>query len=516
MSVVLITPNMNLPNPIPTTTPGPEWSYDINSCLTIVDSHDHSAGKGVQITPNGLNINDDLEFQGNNASVIRAIRFDPQATSIPNSGLNVAQIYVAGNELYYNDYTGGNIVQITTNGSVNAGAGSITGLPSGTASASYSSGTFTWQSATNTAANMDFASAILRNATASSFGLTLQAPAAMGANFSLTLPNVPVATKIMQLDSSGNMLAALAVDNSTIEISSNTLEVKALGIDTAQIANGAVTLAKLASSILQWNTTTVNSNGTFVVPSGVITLIVEAFGGGGGGGGGGSASAPGGGGGGGAPVFSRILSVTAGETLTIVIGTGGAGGAAQVDGTSGVSTTITGGTSGLLLTCIGGGGGGSGQGAAVPHRGLDSIGSGGAGNASSAAGGGGGGGGMGPGGTSVVVVANAASFGGSNGGGGAGGFNSTGGTGGATEWSTTRSVAGTGDGTGGGGGGGGNSFGAGGAGGNGAATPVNGGTASANTGGGGGGGGGSGDAGAGAVGGTGGSGKVIIRWLGAP
>lgn len=211
MSTVLISPNMNLPSPIPGSTPGPEWSYDIASCLSILDSHDHSSGKGVQISPNGLNINADLPFNGNNITLLKTIRFSAQGAPITSSSPNVGCLYVSGNELYFNDATGGHQVQITTNGSVNAGAGSITGLPSGTASASFSSGTFVFQSATNTAANIDGRSIVLRNSSASSKGLTLNPPAAMAADFSLTLPTVPVSTCFLQIDSSGNFSGSIPV-----------------------------------------------------------------------------------------------------------------------------------------------------------------------------------------------------------------------------------------------------------------------------------------------------------------
>lgn len=202
---VNISPNMSLPIPIPGVTPGPTWASNINSSFLLIDQHNHSAGEGVQIQPNGLNINSDLTFGGNNATHLRTTRFTPQSGPITNTGADVGELYVSGNEIYYNDVSGGHQVKITTNGSVNAGAGSITGLPSGTASASYSAGTFTWQSATSTAANMDFRSAILRNSTASSKGLTLNPPAAMGADITETLPTIPAGLSFMTMSSAGNM-----------------------------------------------------------------------------------------------------------------------------------------------------------------------------------------------------------------------------------------------------------------------------------------------------------------------
>src|SRR6202158_1946405 len=161
MANVTLTPNMGLPSPIPGVETGPQYAIDTQSCLSLIDSHNHSPGQGVPITTNGININTDLPINGNNLTLIKTVRFQVQASPIANSGLNVGCLYVSGNEIYYNDVTGGHQVQLTNGGSVNSGAGSITGLPSGTASASFSAGTFIWQAATATAANMDFASAIL-------------------------------------------------------------------------------------------------------------------------------------------------------------------------------------------------------------------------------------------------------------------------------------------------------------------------------------------------------------------
>lgn len=201
-----LSPNMGLVVPTVGQDPGPDWATNLNSSLGILDVHDHSSGKGVQITPAGLNINSDLSIHSNNLTAIKTVNFIAQSGSLAGISPNLGCIYVAGKELYYNDEVG-NIVPITNNGSVNAGAGSITGLPSGTASASYSSGsqTFIWQSATSTPANMDFGSAIFRNISSGSHGVTVNAPSALGADYSLTWPSLPAQTNVSTLDASGNM-----------------------------------------------------------------------------------------------------------------------------------------------------------------------------------------------------------------------------------------------------------------------------------------------------------------------
>lgn len=236
---------MSLPVPIVGQEPGPTYAFDVNNCFTIVDQHNHVAGSGQQIPPAGLNINSDLSFLNNNAIMLRSARFQPQGAPLALVS-DLGCIYESGVDLYYND---GNGVQIrlTQGGSIAGAAGSITGLVS-PASATYVSGTqtFVWQSDANTPANMDFASAIFRNLVANSFGLTLQPPAAMGSNFTITLPTLPAGQRFLTLDNSGNMAAVWNVDNVTIEVASNLVRVKPGSIGPTQITAGSITTTQIS------------------------------------------------------------------------------------------------------------------------------------------------------------------------------------------------------------------------------------------------------------------------------
>lgn len=193
---------MNLPVPVVGIDPGPDYALNINACLAAIDAHTHSNGSGVLITPNGLNISSDLPILNNNITLLRSLRLNPQLSAL-NGALDLGCLYEVGVDLYYNDGSG-NQIQITKSGNVTGATGTITGLPSGTASASYSAGTFTFQSATSTAATLDIQSLILRNSGASSNGLTLSAPS-LASNYSLILPQLPSQTNVMTLDTSGNM-----------------------------------------------------------------------------------------------------------------------------------------------------------------------------------------------------------------------------------------------------------------------------------------------------------------------
>ncbi len=95
------------------------------------------------------------------------------------------------------------------------------------------------------------------------------------------------------------------------------------------------------------------SNGSWVAPSGVTTVLVVGYGGGGGGasGGGTTASQKAGGGGGGSLQSTVVLTVVPNTSYTITIGAGGTG--ATTNRTSGADGSST--IFGSLATFIGGG-----------------------------------------------------------------------------------------------------------------------------------------------------------------
>lgn len=120
------------------------------------------------------------------------------------------------------------------------------------------------------------------------------------------------------------------------------------------------------------------ANGSWTVPAGVSQIWVSGCAGGGGGGGSGGTvgstgnvgSGGGGGGGAGQPTIRQAFAVTAGHSLSIVIGAAGVGGSGGANtgssgsnGTAGGNTSLTDSTSATtLLTLTGGSGAGLGQG----------------------------------------------------------------------------------------------------------------------------------------------------------
>jgi hypothetical protein len=216
----MISNNMNLIIPTVGATPGPEFASEINNSLTLIDSHDHTTGKGVQITPGGMNINSTLIFNNNFASQLAGLTLLAQSTT-PSA---TSTIYSSGDDLYYVDGIGNNI-RITASGGIAGTPGSITGLTS-PATASYITGSSTFQFRSNgtIAANMDIGSILLRNLSPNStFALTLSPSDGLTSNYTIKLPTIPSVQSIVTLDASGNMTAPWTVDNSTIKIVSNQL-----------------------------------------------------------------------------------------------------------------------------------------------------------------------------------------------------------------------------------------------------------------------------------------------------
>jgi hypothetical protein len=221
--------------------PGPNWALDLNSSLSLVDQHNHASGSGVQITPAGINIDVDLPFNGSNATGLRSARFDVQGSPL-SGGLDIGCIYVSGQDLYYND-TLGNQVQLTASGAVNGTPGSIGNLIA-PAAVTYvpANQTFVFESnQTNaTPAALDGGPVLIRNVTAASNYIRLQANPVLPGNYSITLPSsLPASQQFMTINSLGNVVS-VAADNSTVEISANTLQVKDNGITLAKMADNSV------------------------------------------------------------------------------------------------------------------------------------------------------------------------------------------------------------------------------------------------------------------------------------
>ena len=191
-----------------------------------------------------------------------------------------------------------------------------------------------------------------------------------------------------------------------------------------------------SSAVAQTVTQRFPASGSFVVPPGVTSITVQAWGAGGGGGEQSPNTADAGGGGGGGGYAGGVMTVTPLSTITITVGGGGLGAtAAGTNGAAGTSTIVTNGTSTITATpgqggtsVNGGGAGGAGGSASFAGSVASQVtrtGGAGAAAQNTANDGGGGGGGAGSGANGANATTSAGG-GGGTGSGGAGGAGSNG------------------------------------------------------------------------------------------
>jgi hypothetical protein len=116
------TDNMSLVLPTVSETLGPEWAEELNEALEVIDLHDHSEGKGVPVTPAGLDINDALDMQNQRLENLALAVL--QALAAANTSYAGSIQRVGGNLYWING--GGTAVQLTSGSSVvSAGSGAL-------------------------------------------------------------------------------------------------------------------------------------------------------------------------------------------------------------------------------------------------------------------------------------------------------------------------------------------------------------------------------------------------------
>lgn len=194
---------MNMPVPAVGDEAGPQWATDLVNCLTILDGHTHTDGSGVLITPDAININANLPFNGFSATTLLKASFSSQVSA--QTGTNFLS-FVGGN-LYVNDGSGTQIA-MTAAGGVAGTPGNIGSLAS-PASATYVAGNkkFVWQSGASKAAAMDSGALLIRETdVASANAVTLSSPSALASDYGITLLTaLPVSTQALNITAAGNM-----------------------------------------------------------------------------------------------------------------------------------------------------------------------------------------------------------------------------------------------------------------------------------------------------------------------
>lgn len=81
---------------------GPGYAQEINQALTLIDAHDHSSGKGIAVTQNGLNITGPLTLQTNPLTNATYANFTNQSAALSTT----RALYNVNGELYWTDGSG--------------------------------------------------------------------------------------------------------------------------------------------------------------------------------------------------------------------------------------------------------------------------------------------------------------------------------------------------------------------------------------------------------------------------
>lgn len=105
-----LTPNIGLT--LPVVGSDNSWAAEINADLQLIDAHDHTSGKGLQLGAAALNVNADLPMQGNNLNHVQSVTFSART---PSSVLTPLSLFCDGTDLFFSDGNA-NTVRLTQGG----------------------------------------------------------------------------------------------------------------------------------------------------------------------------------------------------------------------------------------------------------------------------------------------------------------------------------------------------------------------------------------------------------------
>jgi hypothetical protein len=284
----MATPLMNLDLPVvgPSGTIGPTYATMLNTALNLVDSHDHTTGKGPKVTPAGINVNANFNFNSFGQYNVNYLKLVDQSATVSD----FVSVFAKDGDLYWKN-DGGVDVQITLGNTINAAAaGGIGGdYTTSTASVTYSdiTKTYTFKQSPTITGDIAAGSLYVYENVVSGKYAKIKVPTGLAGNYDLTLPSaLPGSTLPLFLSSSGVLSTAETIgavmglastDNSTLEVSAGATRIKDLGVTTGKIADGAVTPAKRSALGQQISASTGNlvftSSATFTnITNAVVTI----------------------------------------------------------------------------------------------------------------------------------------------------------------------------------------------------------------------------------------------------
>lgn len=275
-----VTTNMNLELPEVGTTPVAEAASQLVTALESIDTHNHSSGSGVQITPAGMNINDSVDFNNNAITDVASVTLYDNVSAPAGGGSNRNKVSAANGELYFTDGSGVPI-QITSGGGLDITvSGGWTGdYSSSAAEAKYTAVSTTFKllqdGINNQAGILDIGDIKLRTTTAGvSSYITLKSPT-LGGSYTITFPTAaPASTSVVTMNSAGTLAntRALSIDSvtttgagvigATLGVSGATTLSSTLGVtDAATLSStlGVTGAATLSSTLGVTGATTLSS-----------------------------------------------------------------------------------------------------------------------------------------------------------------------------------------------------------------------------------------------------------------
>jgi hypothetical protein len=263
------TPNMDLIiNQVGVTT-NPTWATNITSNFATVDAHDHSANNGVQITPAGMNITEDLSFNDNNATDLRSSIYQNQSAVLAAPTDINSAYFVSGN--FYINNASGVPVQITLGTGLNfASLGAIGGdygQPGVTAAVTYNNSVgakyYQFFSSSGVYAAMLTGPVTITNV-AGTQGVTLNSPAGLAAAYTITLPAaLPAAQNILTIDNTG---ATSFIGYSTSNVANAVVQRDASGNFTANNITSVGDVVVTGTV----NTGSITSTGSLTVSAAIV------------------------------------------------------------------------------------------------------------------------------------------------------------------------------------------------------------------------------------------------------